>query len=593
MRRSRVGIVTLAAAFALFSQAEANNINTGGQLGVVHCLTSKTLGLAAINLGGGFKYERDHDYVSDVVGATRTSSPNLFSGNIFINYGLLKFWDFGVMLPLYYDITGWDRTYAGVGDLELATKLAIPLANENAFFGQAIYGRLIVPTGSDDRGYFPRHAYYSTVGEAPFTSGQWLFNGVVAWSFYFDKLSPRVPLQLHANVGAVVTKQKDQSVVTAALALEYAPWKFMSFFVEVSGEARASYYTDRFSIRTFENDPILLSPGVRFTLPQGFWVTVAGDIGLSSQDDAYRTQWKPYETSYATAPVPRYGVQINAGWGRHFHHPDTDKDGILDALDDCPTQAEDFDKFQDSDGCPDPDNDSDGVADARDSCPNEAATCSGCPVRDGDNDGIVDSKDKCPKDAEDKDGFQDDDGCPEADNDKDGIIDNADKCPNVAEDKDGFEDIDGCPDLDNDKDGVADEWDKCPDIKGVASNNGCPKTEEIKRGGLVLKGVNFVSGKAVLTRNSFTILDMVCESLQEWPEVKLEIQGHTDNQGKAAANMKLSQERAESVRIYLLSKGVAANRLTAVGYGVTRPVADNKTAAGRETNRRVELLRND
>jgi outer membrane protein OmpA-like peptidoglycan-associated protein len=278
---------------------------------------------------------------------------------------------------------------------------------------------------------------------------------------------------------------------------------------------------------------VLLSPGVRITLPHGFWVTVAGDIGLSSQDNQYRTQWDRYGVSYATAPVPRYGVQVNAGWGRRFYHPDTDKDGIPDAIDNCPNQAEDFDKFQDADGCPD------------------------------------------------------------YDNDKDGIPDSLDKCPNVAEDKDGFEDADGCPDMDNDRDGVADEWDKCPDIKGPASNNGCPKTEEIKRGGLVLKGVSFVSGKATLTRNSFTILDMVCESLLEWPEVRLEIQGHTDNQGKAAANVKLSQERADAVRAYLVGKGVAANRLTAVGYGSTKPVADNKTADGRETNRRVELNRND
>jgi len=195
---------------------------------------------------------------------------------------------------------------------------------------------------------------------------------------------------------------------------------------------------------------------------------------------------------------------------------DTDGDGVLDKDDPCQDQPEDFDGFEDQDGCPDPDNDKDGVLDVVDKCPliPGPADNNGCPEekpQDRDGDGIVDKLDKCPDQAEDYDGFMDDDGCPELDNDKDGIVDSADKCPNEVgplqnlgcpildkdgdgindpqdkcpdepEDKDGFQDDDGCPDLDNDSDGIPDAQDKCPNEAGPAENGGCPDTDLDKDG---------------------------------------------------------------------------------------------------------------
>jgi outer membrane protein OmpA-like peptidoglycan-associated protein len=120
-----------------------------------------------------------------------------------------------------------------------------------------------------------------------------------------------------------------------------------------------------------------------------------------------------------------------------------------------------------------------------------------------------------------------------------------------------------------------------------------PVAIEIPREGLVLRGVNFQSGKAILTPSSYDALDKVYSSLREWPEVKLEIQGHTDNVGKPDANLKLSQQRANTVMKYFLEKGVPNDRLKAVGYGMERPIEDNSTPAGREANRRVELKRFD
>ena len=160
--------------------------------------------------------------------------------------------------------------------------------------------------------------------------------------------------------------------------------------------------------------------------------------------------------------------------------PDRDGDGIPDAHDKCPDEPEDFDGFEDDDGCPEPDNDQDGVLDKDDNCPNIPGPVSnkGCPTKkvgDRDHDGIPDDLDKCPDDPEDKDGFQDDDGCPDPDNDHDGILDKDDQCPNDPEDKDGFQDDDGCPDPDNDQDGILDVDDKCPNQPGPKSNGGCPK----------------------------------------------------------------------------------------------------------------------
>ncbi|HVR61992.1 MAG TPA: transporter, partial [Polyangia bacterium] len=145
---------------------------------------------------------------------------------------------------------------------------------------------------------------------------------------------------------------------------------------------------------------------------------------------------------------------------------DRDGDGYKDDVDKCPDDPEDFDDFEDEDGCPDPDNDRDGIPDKLDKCPNEPETKNGFEDEDGcpdsldldrDGDGIPDKVDKCPDDPEDKDGFEDEDGCPDPDNDKDGIPDVDDLCPNDPEDKDGFEDQDGCPDPDNDKDRILDK----------------------------------------------------------------------------------------------------------------------------------------
>ena len=229
------------------------------------------------------------------------------------------------------------------------------------------------------------------------------------------------------------------------------------------------------------------------------------------------------------------------------------------------------------------DRDGDGVLDDDDRCPDTPglASLKGCPDRDGD--GIADIDDKCP----DVPGLARYQGCPIPDTDKDGINDEVDKCPTVP----GVARYQGCPIPDTDGDGVNDEEDKCINEKGPASNFGCPVISEeiVKKLSLAAKNVFFATGSAKLLPKSFKQLDIVVKILNENPTYKLNIDGHTDDVGKDDYNMTLSDNRAASVKAYLVSKGIADGRLTSTGYGETKPVADNKTVAGRAQNRRVEM----
>ena len=247
---------------------------------------------------------------------------------------------------------------------------------------------------------------------------------------------------------------------------------------------------------------------------------------------------------------------------------DTDRDDIPDNVDKCPNEPEDKDGFQDDDGCPDPDNDGDGILDAVDKCPNEAET---------------------------KNGIDDEDGCPEVDTDGDGIVGSADKCPNEPEDKDGFQDDDGCPDPDNDADGVPDAQDKCPTEKetmnGYMDDDGCPDEvpAAVKKFTGVIKGITFKKNSADIQKSSFKLLTNAVKVMKEFQDVRIEISGHTSSEGDAAKNLKLSQDRADSVKAYLVSAGIGGERVTAVGFGSDKPIGDNKTSKGREQNRRIEF----
>jgi len=234
---------------------------------------------------------------------------------------------------------------------------------------------------------------------------------------------------------------------------------------------------------------------------------------------------------------------------------------------------------------PPPDTDGDGIIDPEDKCPTVPglAKYQGCPIPDTDKDGINDEEDKCPTVP----GLARYQGCPIPDTDKDGINDEEDKCPTVP----GVARYQGCPVPDTDGDGINDEEDRCPTLKGVPENFGCPivPPEIIKRVDIAAKNILFITGSAKLQSKSYKGLSDVAKIMQENPDMKLQIDGHTDWVGSDEYNQKLSDDRAASVRAYIISKGIDAGRITSAGHGESMPIADNKTAAGRQQNRRVEM----
>jgi outer membrane protein OmpA-like peptidoglycan-associated protein len=289
----------------------------------------------------------------------------------------------------------------------------------------------------------------------------------------------------------------------------------------------------------------------------------------------------------------------NAGVGFGFGGVgDEDDDGIVDGDDLCPSKPEDADGFEDDDGCPDLDNDEDGIADTDDECPNP----------------------KDPNAVEDMDDWEDDDGCLDADNDGDGILDGPDACPTEA----GVASANGCPDEDGD--GIVDAKDECVDEAGGAESFGCPdddgdhvpnyrdlcptepapldadplqsdgcphKAYVTKDAIKILDKVFFDTGRATIKNQSFALLDEIADTLEANANIKkVQIEGHTDNTGDPENNKALSQARAESVMTYLTDKGIAAERLVAVGFGQDKPIATGEeadTTDGRARNRRVEF----
>jgi large repetitive protein len=199
---------------------------------------------------------------------------------------------------------------------------------------------------------------------------------------------------------------------------------------------------------------------------------------------------------------------------------------------------------------------------------------------------------------EDFDGFEDEDGCPEKDNDADGIPDTMDKCPNEPEDRDGFQDADGCPDPDNDGDGFPDAQDKCPNeaevINGVEDDDGCPD-----RGNALvvvspdrlelLEAVEFK--KTVIQKTSMNLLAQIGATLRAHPSIlRLRITVHVQPTKKPDADKKLSEQRAQAIKDWLVTYGIDPKRLDPRGFGGTNPLVDPKTKNAAAINDRVDLV---
>ena len=275
--------------------------------------------------------------------------------------------------------------------------------------------------------------------------------------------------------------------------------------------------------------------------------------------------------SYVPDIIPHF--QHNLSVAINFGGKDTDKDGIYDRHDDCPSVP----GLPEFNGCPD--DDGDGIENSKDACPNAAGLLefNGCP--DSDGDGIADPNDACPDVA----GLAKFNGCP--DSDGDGIEDGKDACPDAA----GPRKFNGCPDSDGD--GIADPDDKCPNEAGPSDNAGCPNptAEAIEKLNELGAVVQFEFNKSNLRDDAIELLLSVYEIMAKYGNTNFLIEGHTDSSGPKAFNKKLSLERAENVKSHLVSKGVEGDRLSTAGFGEDNPKESNNTRKGRIANRRVEF----
>ncbi len=570
-----------------------------------------------------------------------------------IGYGLFNFWDINFSLPFYIDNNNIGETGSsnGIGDLSIAMKIQYPPYEHSHVFDMTYFGQLFIPTAKKNMGLFPRQPYYASAQnlkessnayrlldkplinsfdslhylntpdsaaalyrefkaaadekqipteENYYGAGNVAFLAKMLWTFDASEINPDINIKWHLNYGALFTAQTNKdNIFELGSMIEWTPHPVVTIFTDFYGQARFGQLTAGFDLG---KEPLILGTGLCFNIPGGAHISVAFDKGFAVEQyqNIYYNAAKGQ--AYETKIFPSYGLSVGLSWCGSIMGGDADKDGIPDKIDNCPDEPEDVDGFEDLDGCPDPDNDHDGILDIRDKCPNKAEDFDnfqdedGCPDTDNDKDVIIDAQDKCPNDPEDKDGFEDRDGCPDYDNDKDGLPDSLDRCQNDPEDLDGYEDKDGCPDSDNDKDGIPDSIDKCPtqpeNINGFQDQDGCPdvKTKEIESK-MVLEGVNFKTNSADLTFESGAILDKIIESLVAYPDVCVEIRGHTDNVGPRVKNRQLSEDRANSVKSYMVSKGVDQRRIKTIGMGPDAPIASNAKAEGRAKNRRIEMTK--
>ena len=466
----------------------------------------------------------------------------------------------------YGSVETADLTTAGVGDLRFAPKAQILVADDH-FIDLAVLASITFPTASSGDGYLGEEGV-SMVPELivsrAFEALQLALNLGYRWR-------PEAQL-LDLNVGP-------ELIYRLGVGYDFSHSDELPF--ELALTANGSAATEDFFGNANES-PLELLFGVTYQPVDPWTVTLGAGTGLIS--------------GFGT---PVYRLFAGASYAQRRY--DRDGDGFTDDEDICPDDPEDFDDFEDDDGCPETDNDQDGLLDPQDQCPDDPEDLdgfedeNGCPDLDNDGDGIVDVDDACPDDPEDVDLFHDEDGCPEPDNDNDGFLDWEDMCPTDPEDFDGYEEDDGCPDPDNDGDGILDIDDACPDdpedFDGDADEDGCPEefTEVTDSQIEIWDKVHFETDSNTIIDDSFGLLNEVANIIRANPTMRVRIEGHTDDRASEEYNLALSDSRAASVRQYLIEAGVSAEQLESIGYGESRPLESNNSRRGRALNRRVEF----
>jgi len=513
---------------------------------------------------------------------------NRVAGNIQVGMGLSRYFSFVVDLPLIFHQDGYDLNSldnplqppdplitAGAGDLRLHPKFVV-LDRDRLPVGMAFVVPLSLPTGNGG----------SFLGEEAVTIEPGLIIEVSNGSIHSRDYSVRAAIHggYRVREAALLRDPELNNELVYGAAVGFHPTDVL----ELTGEFHGTVG----SMDTSQAPAEALG-GLKFLL--GRYVSINAGAGAGV-------------LSGIGAPDFRVVAGVTIAPSFDPNTRDADKDGIVDALDQCPKDPEDVDGWLDEDGCPEADNDNDGLLDAQDRCPNDAEDpdgwqdTDGCPDADNDKDGILDVADRCINDPENANGYQDEDGCPDQppseDTDGDGYKDDIDRCPYDAEDFDGFQDEDGCPEPDNDNDGINDDVDNCPlervVFNGIDDTDGCPDEGRVVLEASrieILDKIYFDYNKSTIKAVSFSLLDEIAAVIVNNPQLKkIRIEGHTDSDGSDIYNLKLSQARAESVLDGLIQRGVAMDHLSAVGFGEQQPVVDNNSDENKARNRRVEFI---
>ena len=444
-----------------------------------------------------------------------------------------------------------------------------------------------IPFGQQSRFYFQPAIIYSQKGRNYLKSYE-VSSSDTAHSYYSSEILDVQYIDIPLNIlyKLPLSKQKKISFLLSA-----GPYISLFYNGKKTTTLREGFTTSDTSISTIVNKSKELEIGKKEDSYKTFGYGINGKAGFEIGNVTLTGFFSQgfenfyYATYSGTFKHKVFGASLGIWLGSIKEAvvvKDKDKDGIPDDKDACPLLA----GTAITNGCPD--KDGDGIPDNRDKCADIAGLVKyeGCPIPDTDKDGVNDEEDKCPNVA----GLAKYNGCPIPDTDKDGINDEEDKCPDIA----GLAKYNGCPIPDTDKDGVNDEEDKCPDVAGDINNNGCPVIkEEIKKEvDFAAENIFFSPNSVVLLAKSFESLNTVADVLKKNPELKLAVNGYTDNTGNPTLNQSISERRAMSVKTYLVKNGIDESRISTKGYGQTDPITDNKTAEGRTKNRRVELKLN-
>lgn len=357
---------------ALVSIGFANNINTGGLSGVNTTYSAYSIGQGSYQLGLSLKGEYGNKALEEFLpsGSHNIADVNLFTQDMSIALGVTNWMDIGLDVPFFEDvIPGFENGTTGLGDMAVALKLMHPGMEPTALIRLAYIMRVSLPTGDPAAGYYARDPQYSHVSvfntSGAFTSDGYSLNPMLAWTFDFTRLKTPKPLLVHVNFGmdALIWTKKaanipeENSAMLGGLALEWLAHKDWSVFLDFYGKSRIINVTAGPFLDIFARDQLNLAVGTKKVYASGWSTALSFEGSLSTQEN--RTKWSTNHSgdgvkNYVLQPTPILAATLSIGFGGVGRNADSDFDENPNATDKCPNDAEDYDGYQDEDGCPDP-----------------------------------------------------------------------------------------------------------------------------------------------------------------------------------------------------------------------------------------------